>query len=222
MTKLTRLAYLYAMRSFGFFYADEPRKNQEKSYLDLDYGALAAAVKDCSLCALSKTRKNTVFCSGDPSADLMVIGEAPGEQEDLTGLPFVGDAGKLLDKMLENAAGIPRSRVYVANILKCRPPGNRRPQEDEAALCIGYLLRQIELVRPKVIFCLGSTALHYLLKTDVSISRARGKIYSFKNTPTLVSFHPSYLLRNPSAKGLAYADCLLLRDLMKKNGILLA
>jgi len=218
MTKeLRRLNYLYKMRFLGFCYENTEPKTFETSFLDLDFDALQNVVKSCQLCMLSKTRKNIVFGRGNPKAKLMIIGEAPGEQEDLQGVPFVGEAGKLLDKMLKNAVGLKEEDFYIANILKCRPPNNRKPQDLEANLCIGYLLRQIEIIEPKIIFCLGSTAFSHLLKNKTTISKARGKIFYFNKIPVLPSFHPSYLLRNPSAKSLSYSDCLLLKDLLEKS-----
>lgn len=161
---------------------------------------LAAACEVCTACRLSATRARVVFGNGDPDARLMVVGEGPGEDEDRTGLPFVGRAGQLLDRILE-AAGIPRPSVFVANMVKCRPPGNRNPQPDEIETCDHWLLDQIRLVRPQVIVTLGNVPTQYFLKTRVGITRTRGVWGEFAELgapiPVMPLFHPAYLLRNP-------------------------
>ena len=173
--------------------------------------ALRQMVEACHLCPLSKTRKNVVFGEGAPDAELMVVGEGPGATEDETGRPFVGRAGQLLTQMLEKGVGVPRSQVYIANIVKCRPPGNRVPDQDEAETCRPFLQQQIRLVRPKVILALGATSFRYLTDSDASISRSRGKALKYGDALLIASFHPSFLLRNPSAKREAYADMLLVK-----------
>lgn len=168
----------------------------------------------CRNCHLAAARQNVVFGEGDPHARLMFIGEGPGAEEDASGRPFVGAAGQLLDKMIA-AMHLSREEVYIANVVKCRPPGNRVPGEDEAAACLGYLERQIELIKPEVIVLLGGTALHFLLKID-GISRLRGRWQEYKNIAVMPTFHPAFLLRKPEAKREAWHD---LKLVMAKLGI---
>ncbi|HET7463170.1 MAG TPA: uracil-DNA glycosylase [Longimicrobium sp.] len=157
------------------------------------------AVRDlalgCPRCGLAKTRTRVVFGEGNPDADLMVVGEAPGENEDRQGRPFVGKAGKLLDLLLMTV-GFPRESVYICNVLKCRPPGNRNPQPDEVEACSPYLLRQVELVRPRIIVAFGTFAAQTLLGTDISIGRLRGKLHQYQGIPLVPTYHPAALLRN--------------------------
>jgi len=169
---------------------------------------------NCRNCVLCQKRNNVVFGEGNPRAELMFIGEGPGADEDASGRPFVGAAGQLLDKMIA-AMHLSREDVYIANIVKCRPPGNRMPAEEEAAACIGYLERQIELIRPKVIVLLGGTALHFLLKTD-GITRCRGRWYEYKDIAVMPTFHPAFLLRKAESKREAWHD---LKLVMAKLGI---
>ncbi|WP_028536130.1 uracil-DNA glycosylase [Paludibacterium yongneupense] len=178
---------------------------------DLPWDALERAVSGCQRCRLAGTRKQTVFGRGNPGARLMLIGEAPGEQEDAQGEPFVGRAGQLLDNMLA-AIGLDRDRdVYIANVIKCRPPGNRNPGSDEIAACQGYLLQQIRHVKPEMIVALGRFAAQTLLATDQSISRLRGRLHHYQGIPTVVTFHPAYLLRNLPDKALAWQDMVFAR-----------
>ncbi|MGK7346330.1 MAG: uracil-DNA glycosylase [Candidatus Nitrospinota bacterium M3_3B_026] len=177
--------------------------------------AIRGEVKSCHKCGLSETRTNTVFGVGNPDARLMFIGEAPGADEDRKGEPFVGRAGQLLTRMIK-AMGLKREDVYIANILKCRPPGNRDPLPGEVELCEPYLVRQIEAVRPEVICALGRVAVQTLLKTKTPISRLRGEFHSYHDTPLLATFHPAYLLRNPPSKAEAWSD---LQMVMKKLGM---
>ena len=172
---------------------------------------LKQAVPGCTACSLHKTRQQTVFGVGDEDADWMLIGEAPGADEDRLGDPFVGQAGKLLDNML---AAIDLSRgdnVYIANVLKCRPPGNRNPEPDEVAKCTPFLLGQIALVRPKLIVAMGRFAAQTLLATDASIASLRGRVHSYQGVPLIVTYHPAYLLRNLPDKSKAWADLLFAR-----------
>lgn len=169
-------------------------------------------IGDCRRCGLCKDRTNIVYGVGDVDADLMVIGEGPGHDEDLSGEPFVGPAGQMLDKMLENVLNLQRSQVYIANLVKCRPPGNRNPQPEEVSACRPFLERQIRAVRPKAILLLGSVALKGLLNSPVGIMKQRGQWLSFDNTPVLPTFHPAYLLRNPTDKKLTFADLKVLRE----------
>ena len=167
---------------------------------------LKQAVSGCTACGLHKSRTQTVFGVGDENADWMLIGEAPGAEEDRLGDPFVGQAGKLLDNMLA-AIGLHRSRnVYIANVLKCRPPGNRNPEPEEVARCSPHLLQQIELVKPKLIVAMGRFAAQTLLASDASIASLRGKVYRYAGVPLIVTYHPAYLLRNLPDKAKAWAD----------------
>lgn len=189
------------------------------SHVDrMDWPELREAVASCQACGLCKGRKNTVFGVGDVQTDWMIVGEAPGENEDLQGEPFVGAAGQLLDNMLR---AVGRSRqgegaqgAYVANVLKCRPPANRNPQPEEVARCEPYLVRQVGLVKPKVIVAMGRFAVQSLLKTTEPIGRLRGRVHSYEGVPVIVTYHPAYLLRTPGDKGKAWADlCLAMHTL---------
>ena len=200
----------------------------------MDWAALQAAVAGCEACGLCQTRKRTVFGVGAaapegevPQVDWMIVGEAPGENEDLQGEPFVGQAGKLLDNMLK-ACGLSRhgvrtadgGGVYIANVLKCRPPGNRNPQPEEVAQCEPYLQRQIELLRPKIILAMGRFAVQSLLaqsapeQATLPLGKLRGKVYAYRGVPVVVTYHPAYLLRSPGEKAKAWADlCLAMAHL---------
>lgn len=171
---------------------------------------LEHAVAACAKCGLEKTRTQTVFGVGNRSARWLFVGEAPGADEDRQGEPFVGRAGQLLNAMLF-AIGLKREEVYIANILKCRPPNNRDPQPNEIAHCEPYLIRQIELIRPKLIVALGRHAAHSLLKTEVPLARLRGQRLSYHGTPLVVTYHPAYLLRTPADKRRAWDDLCLAR-----------
>ena len=167
---------------------------------------LREEVLPCTRCKLHRGRTTTVFGEGDPRARVMFIGEAPGAQEDRTGRPFVGAAGQLLEKILENAMGLRRDQVYIANINKCRPPDNRPPEADEVAACLPYLRRQVEIVQPAVIVCLGRTAAQNLLGTTASTTALRGKELTYLDIPVVVTWHPAYLLREPAHKRETWDD----------------
>ena len=171
----------------------------------LNWDALAYRVAHCQACVLQQSRKNTVFGVGAQNADLMVIGEAPGAEEDRQGEPFVGRAGQLLNAMLL-AIGLQRKQVYIANILKCRPPDNRDPRPEEVIKCEPFLRRQVALVRPKVILAVGRVAAQNLLKSEEAVGRMRGKVHRFDDIPLVVSYHPAYLLRAPDQKAKAWQD----------------
>lgn len=177
-----------------------------------DWHALRQAVSACTRCRLHESRTQTVFGVGSEAADWMIIGEAPGAEEDRRGEPFVGRAGKLLDEMLR-AVGLDRQQVFIANILKCRPPNNRDPSSDEAASCRRYLDRQIELIRPKLVLAVGRIAAQRLLETDAPLGRLRGQPHSLYDgrLPLVVTYHPAYLLRSPSQKRKAWEDLCLAR-----------
>ena len=170
---------------------------------------------DCQRCKLHGGRTNLVFGVGNPAADLMFVGEAPGAEEDAQGIPFVGRAGQLLTKIIE-AMDLSREQVYIANILKCRPPGNRDPEPDEVETCEPFLFQQIEAIGPKIIVALGKYAAQNLLRTKTPISRMRGEFVRFQNCWLLPTFHPSYLLRNPSAKRQVWEDMQKVRDRLKE------
>lgn len=174
----------------------------------MDWLALRDAVASCTRCPLHQSRTQTVFGVGSPDASWMIVGEAPGAEEDRRGEPFVGRAGKLLDEMLR-AVGQQRDSVFIANILKCRPPNNRDPKSEESAECRGYLERQIELVQPRIILAVGRIAAQLLLDTDTPVGRLRGSRHQLGDTPLVVTYHPAYLLRSPSQKRKAWDDLLL-------------
>ncbi|MDP3584153.1 MAG: uracil-DNA glycosylase [Thiobacillus sp.] len=176
-----------------------------------DWEQLADAVANCTRCKLSTTRTQGVLGVGDRNADWLIVGEAPGADEDAQGEPFVGQAGKLLDAML-GAIGLARgNRVYITNVLKSRPPGNRNPEHDEIAACMPYLLAQIELIRPRLIVALGRFAAQTLLQTDEAIARLRGRVHQYQGVPLIVTYHPAYLLRNLPDKARAWEDLCLAR-----------
>ena len=179
---------------------------------DMDWAQLATAVKSCQACGLCASRKQTVFGVGDQSADVMIIGEAPGAEEDRLGEPFVGPAGQLLDSMLAAVKMKRTTKIYIANVLKCRPPDNRNPSANEVAQCSPHLQRQIALVKPKLIVAMGRFAAQTLLATDASIASMRGKQFSYHNTPLIVTYHPAYLLRSLPDKAKAWEDLLFMRQ----------
>ncbi len=178
----------------------------------MDWIPLKSAVAGCTACGLHETRTQTVFGVGDENADWMLIGEAPGAEEDRLGDPFVGQAGKLLDSMLA-AIGLSRQKdVYIANVLKCRPPGNRNPEPGEVAKCTPFLEKQIGLIRPKLIVAMGRFAAQTLLATDASIASLRGRVHQYAGVPLIVTYHPAYLLRNLPDKAKAWEDLLFARN----------
>ena len=177
---------------------------------------LSEAVAVCTACSLCKTRKQAVYGGGNAQADWMIIGEAPGAEEDARGEPFVGQAGRLLDNMLA-AIGLDRQQhVYITNVLKCRPPGNRNPEPDEIAQCAPFLARQVELVQPKLIVAMGRFAAQTLLGSDASIASMRGKRHDYNGVPLIVTYHPAYLLRTLADKAKAWEDLCFARATMKE------
>ena len=180
-----------------------------KSYQTLD--ELKEAIQDCQKCPLSKTRTHFVFGTGSPDANLMLIGEAPGRDEDLQGEPFVGRAGQLLDKILA-AIEFQRKEVYIGNILKCRPPNNRDPLPEEVALCMSHLMNQIDIIQPKIILALGRIAAQTLLKTSASLGQLRSEELTFSDIPLFVTYHPAALLRNPHWKRAVWEDVQHIRS----------
>jgi len=178
--------------------------------------SLQTEVEACVACGLHKTRNMVVFGTGNPQARIMFVGEAPGEEEDKQGKPFVGRAGNLLTKMIA-AIGFQREEVFIANVLKCRPPGNRDPKPDEVAACEHFLIEQIKAVKPVIICALGTHAAQTLLKTDESIGNMRGKLHDYHGVPLIPTYHPSFLLRSPNMKKLAWVDLQMLRDEQAKR-----
>ncbi len=183
----------------------------------LNWSELRDKVAACTLCSLHKTRTQTVFGVGSESADWMIIGEAPGAEEDRRGEPFVGRAGKLLDEMLRSV-GLARDSVFIANILKCRPPNNRDPAVDEAASCRSYLDQQIALIAPKLILAVGRIAAQHLLETDAPLGRLRGQKHYLNDgqLPVVVTYHPAYLLRSPTQKRKVWQDLCLARQIVNE------
>lgn len=176
--------------------------------------AVREDIGDCTRCKLSTLgRSHIVFGVGHPHADLMFVGEAPGRDEDLQGIPFVGRAGQLLTKIIE-AIGLKRDDVYIANVIKCRPPENRNPEPDEVETCEPFLFQQIDIIKPKVIVALGKFAAQTLLRTLDPISRLRGRVYDYRGAKLIPTFHPAYLLRNPSSKREVWEDMKLVRTLL--------
>jgi uracil-DNA glycosylase family 4 len=193
---------------------EESGPSQESRSSPSAWIELKQAVPACTACSLHATRTQTVFGVGDENADWLLVGEAPGAEEDRLGDPFVGQAGKLLDNMLAAIGLSRRKNVYIANVLKCRPPGNRNPEPDEVAKCTPHLRRQIELIEPKLIVAMGRFAAQTLLATDATIASLRGRVHSYAGVPLIVTYHPAYLLRNLPDKSKAWADLIFARKTM--------
>lgn len=210
------LKQLYQLKQLGYSYTNITVYKEDELDLSLPntLEALQKQAQNCHLCELSKSRQKVVFGEGNPHADLLFIGEAPGATEDSSGKPFVGRSGELLTKMIENVLHISRSDVYITNIVKCRPPNNQVPTPTQAHTCQPYLLKQIELIKPKLIVTLGATAYHYLTGDETGITKIRGTLHKQKGYTIIPTYHPSYLLRNPSAKKEVYEDLLKVKDLM--------
>lgn len=183
---------------------------QDPDVANMDWSTLRIAVENCTRCDLASSRTQTVFGIGNPDAQWMVIGEGPGAEEDKVGEPFVGRAGRLLDNMLR-AIGKQRDSVFIANVIKCRPPGNRDPKPEEVTACAGYLERQIKLVNPGLILALGRFAAQTLLKVDTPVGQLRGRVHHYGKIPLVVTYHPAYLLRSPERKAHAWDDLCLAR-----------
>ncbi len=185
-----------------------PSLAREARIAAMDWSALKTAVRDCTACGLRAGCTQTVFGVGDEQADWLLVGEAPGQEEDRQGEPFVGQAGKLLDGMLASIRLRRGENVYIANVLKCRPPGNRNPAPEEVAKCSPHLLRQVALLQPKLILAMGRFAVQTLLGTDASIASLRGKLHRYAGVPLIVTYHPAYLLRTLPDKAKAWQDLL--------------
>jgi len=210
MERLKLLKKLYTAKHFGYRYFDDIKPTQDFNTLTSSLKSLEELKKEvfsCHLCELVKTKKNYVFGEGNENADLMFVGEAPGAYEDELGRPFVGRAGELLTKIINNVLELDRSDVYIANIVKCRPPNNATPTPEIANTCKGYLFKQIEFIKPKIIVALGATAYKYLTNDlDAKITRIRGNMIEWGGIKLMPTYHPSYLLRNPSAKKEVFID----------------
>ncbi|HHH20512.1 MAG TPA: uracil-DNA glycosylase [Nitratifractor sp.] len=213
-----QLKKLLIQKALGETYTQPLPTLQEKSTaLPTSLDKLKELCNNCYLCELSKSRKKVVFGKGNPKSDILFIGEAPGATEDSVGEPFVGRAGELLTKMIENVLNRPRSSVYLSNIVKCRPPNNRAPTPKEALTCRPYIFQEIEIIKPKLIVALGATAFNYLTNDTTPISKARGHFFTHNDIKVIPTFHPSYLLRNPSAKKEAYSDMLKVKNFLAQQ-----
>ncbi len=205
--------------------AQEAELGQRPSGIDtMDWPALRAAVSGCEACGLCKSRTQSVFGTGHTQAHWMIVGEAPGEQEDKQGEPFVGKSGQLLDRMLHAVGlgrqdGPPEQQVFIANALKCRPPANRNPLPQEMAQCEPYLLRQVALVQPKLILAMGRFAVQSLLQSSEPIGKLRGRVHAYAGVPLIVTYHPAYLLRSPADKAMAWADLCLAREVLAAQAL---
>ena len=210
------LKQLYQLKQLGYRYTSASIFKEDETDLALpdSLEKLREQALKCHLCELSKSRTNVVFGEGSPNAAVMFVGEGPGATEDSMGRPFVGRSGELLTKMIENVLLIPRSEVYIANIVKCRPPNNRVPTPTEAHTCQPFLNRQIELVKPKIIITLGGTAYHYLTGDETGITKVRGTLHQQHGYTLIPTYHPSFLLRNPSAKKEVFEDLKKVKALM--------
>ena len=195
----------------SFFASPHPAHAAGDSLADI-----AAVAASCTLCKLAAGRTQVVFGVGRADADLLFVGEGPGEQEDLRGEPFVGRAGQLLTKIIE-AIDLTRDDVYIANVIKCRPPENRNPEQDEVETCEPFLFQQIDIIKPKVIVALGTFAARALLRTLDPISRLRGRVYDYRGAKLIPTFHPAYLLRNPASKRDVWEDMKKVRSLLKEK-----
>ena len=215
--KIQLLKLLYQHRAMGHEYFEEYQSllKTEPSSLAHSMEELKKDVLACHLCTLAKSRKNILFGDGNPKADIMFIGDNPGVSEDEMGTLFAGRSGEMLVNMIEKVLLLPKEEVYITTILKCRPPENRVPTLEEVSCCKPYLMQQIGMVKPKIIIALGSTSFHHLTgEYDTSIDQVRGLVLNFGEAKLIPTFHPSFLLRNPSAKKEVYADMLKVRSML--------
>ncbi len=210
------LKQLYLLKQLGYNYTSVTAFKEDEPDLTLPntLEKLRKQSRECHLCDLSKSRTQVVFGEGNEDAEIMFVGEAPGMSEDSSGKPFIGKSGDMLTKMIENVLLIPRTETYITNIVKCRPANNAEPSPSEAHSCHPYLLKQIELIKPKIIVALGATAYHYLSGDDSPISKVRGNIQEQHRYKLMPTYHPSYLLRNPSAKKDVLEDLKIVKGLM--------
>jgi uracil-DNA glycosylase family 4 len=207
------------LKFFGELGVDGVRKDEIRRARPVGLPAIREDIGDCTRCKLCNLgRKQIVFGVGNPDADLMFVGEAPGRDEDMQGIPFVGRAGQKLTQIIE-AIGLTRDDVYIANVIKCRPPENRNPEPDEVESCEPFLFRQIDTIKPKVIVALGTFAAKSLLKTNESISRLRGRVYDYRGAKLVPTFHPAFLLRNPSCRREVWDDMKKVRALLNGEDV---
>jgi len=219
LQELKLLQDLYRYKALGYTYFSDIKKPIITLDTEIDLpdsmDALSDTAHQCALCTLSNSRKQVVFAEGNLNADIMFVGEAPGSVEDEMGRPFVGKSGELLTKIIETTLDMKREDVYITNIVKCRPPLNREPSKDEAQKCLPFLMKQIELVKPKIIITLGATSYRYLSGDHTSaISKIRGEIIQFSHALLMPTFHPAFLLRNPSAKKYVFLDMQKVKALL--------
>lgn len=213
--RLLKLLYQYRAMGFEYFQEYKPLSLSKQPALSHNLEELKSSVAHCHLCALSKSRKNVIFGAGNLKARVMFIGDSPSVSEDETGVPFTGKSGELLAKMIENVLLMPKEEVYVTTILKCKTPDNRVPTPEEVACCKPYVMQQIQTIRPKIIVALGSTSFHHLTgEYDTPIDKIRGTVLNFGEAKLIPTFHPNFLLRNPSAKKEVYADMLKVRSML--------
>lgn len=223
MTRLLK-RHLEALRFWGIDalpVSAAPARSPDSSSTATKTAALAKVEQEviiCQRCPLYRSRTHHVFSDGNPDAQLVFVGEAPGREEDLQGKPFVGAAGQLLTKMIE-AIGLKRSEVYICNVLKDRPPGNRTPEPDEIDACLPFLERQLAIIEPKVICALGAVAAKALLGSQVAITKVRGTVHAYRGIPLVPTFHPAYLLRNPPAKRLVWQDLKTVKAILQQSAI---
>lgn len=210
------LKQLLQLKQLGYSYTSVTPYKEDEHTLSLPntLESLKKQAMECHLCELSKSRHKVVFGEGNTNADIMFVGEGPGASEDSSGKPFVGRSGELLTKMIENVLHISRSDVYITNIVKCRPPNNATPTPVQAHTCQPYLMKQIEIIKPKLIIALGATAYHYITGDETEINKVRGTLYKQNEYTVIPTYHPSYLLRNPSAKKEVFEDLLKVKELM--------
>jgi DNA polymerase len=214
MNKLIKLKHLYNLSLSGDSYFEGFSASDENYNIPGGFKELENMVLNCHLCNLSKSRNKVVFGEGNLHSKIIFIGEAPGREEDLQGRVFVGRSGELLTKMIENVLNMKREEIYITNIVKCRPPQNRDPEIEEVESCKPYLLKQIEIINPKIIVPLGRIAFKYLLNDETPITKARGNLYSFRGIKVIPIFHPSYLLRNPSKKKEVFIDLKFIKEFL--------
>jgi DNA polymerase len=214
MNKLLKLKYLYQLKSLGVEYFQGFKTKEIDINIPPNLVELHKLVSNCNLCNLSKTKTNVVFGQGNHLSKIMFISKAPGRDEDIQARPFVGRSGQLLTKMIENVLNLKREDVYITNIIKCKPPQNRDLEIEEVQSCKIYLLKEIEIIKPEIIVVLGEETFYYLLNEQISISQARGKIYDFNGIKVIATFHPSYLLRNPSKKKEAFQDLKFIKEFL--------
>jgi uracil-DNA glycosylase len=212
-----QLLYLQRLKALGYTYHTlDIKKSVQKAHTYVSsFEELNHLVNDCQLCSLSKSRSCVVFGEGDSHAKVMFVGDAPGAKEDELGRPFVGSSGELLTQMIEKAIGISRQEVYVTNIVKCKPQGSNRPDKEEREKCLHFLEQQIAFIQPKLLVLLGEMSFETITQNREPLNKVRGKLFEYKEVTVLPTYHPSYLLRNPSAKKEAYSDMLYIKQLLE-------